>query len=193
MFAQKHPKFAARAEALLTDVVHTKSSRSMSNLSSDKRGFLMMYVFEHFKLDMCQYGGKKTNGIFFTDIFWKEGCLVPEILASEVVQLIERGIMRATNEESRNMIFESTIVISNIPKGSSVDDVKRLLQTYQNEFYAERKGQANQARSVQLHFYSKARAIDALSTLRNTAHQFPDIQLVQHRKEIGTNSATTPA
>ena len=153
----------------------------------------MMYVFEHFKLDMCQYGGKKTNGIFFTDIFWKEGCLVPEILATEVVDLINKGIMRASSEESRNMIFESTIVISNIPKGSTVDDVKRLLATFQNGFYAERKGQANQARSVLLHFYSKPRAIDALTFLRNTAHQFSEVQLVHHRKEIGTNSETTPA
>jgi len=47
---------------------------------------------------MCTYAGEKTNGIFFTDISWKEGCKVPETLASEVVDLINKGIMKANNE-----------------------------------------------------------------------------------------------
>lgn len=89
-----------------------------------------MYVYEHFKLDMCTYGGKKTNGMIFTDVFWKDSCRVPEILASEVVDLINKGIMKANNEDSRTMIFESTIVIQNVPKGSAIDDVKKLLHTY---------------------------------------------------------------
>jgi len=70
-----------------------------------------MYVYEHFKLDMCTYGGKKTNGMIFTDVFWKDGCRVPDILASEVVDLINKGIMKANNEDSRTMIFEATIVV----------------------------------------------------------------------------------
>lgn len=51
-----------------------------------------MYVYEHFKLDMCTYGGKGA-GASVTDVYWKEGCRVPEIMASEVVTLIEKGIM----------------------------------------------------------------------------------------------------
>ncbi len=47
-------------------------------------------VYEHFKLDMCTFKG--TNGSV-TDVFWKEGCRVPEILASEVIGLIEKGFM----------------------------------------------------------------------------------------------------
>lgn len=142
-FAQKNPKFVSKVEGSLTDVVLQKTSRSMTNLTTAKRNFLMMYVYEHFKLDMCNYGGKKTNGMIFTDVCWKEGCRVPEILASEVVDLINKGIMKANNEDSRTTIFESTIVVSNIPKGSTINDVKKLLATFQNEFYAERKGQAN--------------------------------------------------
>ena len=117
-FAQKNPKFVSKVEGYLTDIVLQKSSRNMSNLSNAKRNFLAQYVFEHFKLDMCTYGGEKTNETdvlrnptFVVDISWKEGCKVPEILASEVVDLVNKGIMKANNEESRAKIFESTIVV----------------------------------------------------------------------------------
>ena len=86
---------------------------------------------------MCTYGGEKTNETdvlrnptFVVDISWKEGCKVPEILASEVVDLVNKGIMKANNEESRAKIFESTIVVQNIPKGSTAEDIKSLLQNF---------------------------------------------------------------
>ena len=193
-FAQANPKFVKKIENQLTDIVLKQSSRSFSNLSSAKRFFLMMYVFEHFKLDMCTYGGKKTQGHNFTDVYWKEGSRVPEILASEVVDLINRGIMSATAEEQRNSIFEASIEIINIPKGSSTEDIKKLLQNFSNEYYAERRGGTHaQPRSVMLHFYKLMRAQDAVTFLRNSAHQFPDFEMVSHRKQIGTNADSTPA
>lgn len=93
------------------------------NLAGEKRNFVMMYVYEHFKLDMCTYGGKGgSNSV--TDVYWKEGCRVPEIMASEVVVLIRKGIMSSNLEENRNLVFEATIHISDIPKGSTVEDIK---------------------------------------------------------------------
>jgi len=56
-----------------------------------------MYVYEHFKLDSCTYGGKIGGGKAVTDVFWKEGCRVPEILASEVIALIEKGLMSSNH------------------------------------------------------------------------------------------------
>jgi hypothetical protein len=38
-----------------------------------------------------------------------------------------------------------------------------------------------------LHFYSLQRAIEAHQTLRIGAHQFGGVEMVSHRKEIGTN------
>jgi hypothetical protein len=45
---------------------------------------------------MCTFKG--ANGSV-TDVFWKEGCRVPEILASEVINLVSRGVMQSNAEE----------------------------------------------------------------------------------------------
>lgn len=68
------------------------------------------------------------------------------------------------------MMFEASVVISNIPKGSTVDDIKKLLRIFSNEFYTERRSNPGMARSAQLHFYTLARAKDALVFLKNSAH-----------------------
>jgi hypothetical protein len=102
----------------------------------------MMYVYEHFKLDMCTYGGKGgSNNTSVTDVFWKNGCRCPEIMASEVVMLISKGIMPNDLDASKSSVFEATIMISSIPKGSNVDDIKQHLSAFQNEFYTERRSQ----------------------------------------------------
>lgn len=136
---------------------------------------------------MCTYGGKGGGAKAVTDVFWKEGCRVPEILASEVIALIDRGLMSSNHEATRNRIFEASLVVSGIPKCTGLDDVKKLLHSFVNEYYPERRGAASQGHPIYLHFYSKLRAKDAQLCLRNTAHQFGDVELVSHRKEIGTN------
>jgi|APCry1669190327_1035288.scaffolds.fasta_scaffold66997_1 hypothetical protein len=85
---------------------------------------------------MCTFKG--VNGSV-TDVFWKDGCRVPEILASEVIGLIEKGFMSSSNEEHRNMIFEASIIVPSIPKGSTIDELKKLLYSYTNEYYIEKK------------------------------------------------------
>mmetsp|Transcript_15755 Transcript_15755/g.26588 ORF Transcript_15755/g.26588 Transcript_15755/m.26588 type:complete len:156 (-) Transcript_15755:305-772(-) len=137
-FAIKHPKFAAKVETYLTDVVLEKVSRSFLNLTGERRNFLMMYVYEHFKLEMCSFG-RKGGTTSVTDVTWKEGCRVPEILATEVVDLIERGIITGDLHENRKLLFEASLVITNIPKGSTLDDIKKLLRNFENEFYPERR------------------------------------------------------
>ena len=169
-------------------MVLKKTSRSFVNLAGEKRNFVMMYVYEHFKLDMCTYGGKGGSKSV-TDVYWKEGCRVPEIMCSEVVVLISKGIMPQTLEENRNLVFEATINVFDIPKGSSVQDIKTHLNSFKNEFYTERKSNNGMQRSAQLHFYSVQRAKDAFTFLRNSAHQFNNNEMVVHKKEIGTNSS----
>lgn len=44
-----------------------------------------------------------------------------------------------------------------------------------------------------MHFYKKERANDAMVFMRNTAHEFPDTELISHRKEIGLNADSVPA
>ena len=41
--------------------------------------------------------------------------------------------------------------------------------------------------SFYLHFYSKMRAKDALTFIQNTPNQFTNVELISHKKEIGTN------
>jgi len=73
-----------------------------------------------------------------TDVFWKEGCKVPDIMVSELMELIEKGIMSANNEDNRNMIFEATLYIFNVQKGTTMDELKKFLKNFRNEMYAEK-------------------------------------------------------
>jgi len=157
-FAREHPKFVKKCETMLTDVVLEKSTRSFTGLGSGKKSFLTTLVFEHFHLDMCTYGGKNSKTV--TDVFWKEGCKVPDVLVSEVMNLIEKGIMSANNADNRNMLFEATIVIINVIKGTTMDDLKKYLKNFRNEMYVEKAKKEN---TFYLHFYKKMRAKDCMT------------------------------
>lgn len=135
-FAGVNPKFVKKCEKQLTDIVLEKSSRSFPNLSGAKKAFLSTLVFEHFKLDMCTYGGKNSKTV--TDVYWKEGCKIPELLVSEVIALIEKGIMSANNDDNRNQIFEATLYIFNVQKGTTLDDLKKFLANFKNEMYTQK-------------------------------------------------------
>jgi hypothetical protein len=132
-FARENPKFVAKCEKHLTDVVLEKTTRSFTGITSAKRAFLSTLVFENFKLDMCTYGGRNSKTV--TDVFWNEGCKVPEILVSEVIKLIERGIMSVDNDDTRDQIFEATLYITTVTKGTSIDDLKKFLMNFRNEMY----------------------------------------------------------
>lgn len=82
------------------------------------------------------------------------------------------------------MIFEATLKLTNIPKGSTIDDVKKFLTNFRNEMYAERGKQQGE---FYLHFYKKMRAKDAQTFMANTPSQFTGFELISHKKEIGTN------
>lgn len=121
---------------MLTDVVFQKTTKSFTGLGSAKKSFVTTLVFEHFHLDMCTYGGKNAKPV--TDVYWKEGCKVPDILVSELLALIEKGIMSANNEDNKSLIFEATLNISNVQKGTTIDDLKKYLSNFKNEMYAEK-------------------------------------------------------
>ena len=98
-FAKVNPKFVLKVEGILQDVVYHKTSKSFLNLNQGKRGFITRYVYEHFKLEMCNYGNKGPSGRQVTDVLWKKGCKVPDILVSDVISLIEKGIMSSDHDE----------------------------------------------------------------------------------------------
>jgi hypothetical protein len=183
-FAKEHPKFVKKVENMLTDVVLKKCTRSFTGLGSAKKSFVTTLVFEHFHVDMTTYGGKNMKTV--TDVYWKEGCKVPDILVSELMVLIEKGIMSANSEDNKNMIFEATLNISNVQKGSTIDDLKKFLGNFKNEMYAEKGKMQGQ---YYLHFYKKMRAKDAYTYLKNTPNQYTNVELICHKKEIGTNQA----
>ena len=187
-FAKEHPKFAKKCEKMLTDIVLDKSARSFTGLASAKRNFLTTLVFEHFHLDMCTYGGKNTKTV--TDVFYKEGCKVPDIMVTEVVNLIEKGIMSANNDDNKSQVFEATLHVYNVPKGTLIDTLKKFLINFRNEMYTE-KGKTQG--EFYLHFYKMMRAKDAYTFMRNTPSQFTNFELIMHKKQIGTNQETTPA
>lgn len=138
----------------MTDIVLNKGNRSYTNLGGAKRNFIGTLVYEHFKLDMCTFKGTEH---VVTDVFWKEDARVPEILASEVINLIKRGIVSGSTDEYLNKLFEASILVNQIPKGSTVNDLKAVLHKFANEYYAEAKGVAGY-RTCSLHFYKLQRA-----------------------------------
>lgn len=187
-FARDHPKFITKCEKILTDIVLDKSTRSFTGLTSGKKVFLQTLVFEHFKLDMCTYGGRNQKTV--TDVFWKDGCKVPDVHVSEVMKLIEKGLISANNDDNRNQIFEATLYFKDVSKGTSLDDLKKFLSNFKNEMYTQKGRTPGQ---FYVHFYKKQRAKDAHYYIKNTPSQFANVELVSHVKEIGTNFDSTPA
>ena len=79
-------------------------------------------VFEHFNLDMCTYGSQGQKRV--TDVFWREGAKVPEVLVSDIATAILKGVEGVRQESSLQNIFEATVFINNVPKGSNIDALK---------------------------------------------------------------------
>lgn len=184
-FAEHNLKFAQKVESLLTDVVLQHTSRSLSGLTGPKHSFLSTYVYEHFRLDMCAYRSK-PGGPSVADVFWKEGCRVPDILATEIIALVEKGIMTHNAADRRGQVFQASLSFPAIPKGSGISDIKLLLPGFINEYYVEKKGSAHRRAAV-LHFYQLQRAQEALATLQAGWHPFENVELISHQKQIGTN------
>jgi transcriptional repressor NF-X1 len=184
-FARENPKFVAKCENQLTSAVLEKAVRSFTGLSSAKKQFLQTLVFEHFKLDMCTYGGRNAKTV--TDVFWREGSKIPDVLVSEVMRLIARGLLN--NEDTRDQIFEATLHITHVTKGTTIDDLKKFLVNFKNEMYSQKGKLQGQ---FYLHFYKKPRAKDALTYIKNTPNQFTNVELISHKKEVGVNADTTP-
>lgn len=57
-FARSNLDFVKKLENTLTYIVMNKSTKSYTFLTPEKREFLNLMVHEHFRLDMCVYGGK---------------------------------------------------------------------------------------------------------------------------------------
>jgi len=80
-------------------------------------------------------------------------------------------------------IFEASIFISNVVRGNTTDQLKKFLINFKNEIYTER---GSMGATFKVHFYSFARAKEALSFMQFTPSAFANCQLVKHTKEIGT-------
>lgn len=166
-FAKENMQWVKKIEAHLTYIVFNKSTKSYTHLTGGKRTYLTMLVHEHFKLDMCVYGQMGQKRV--TDVFWKDGCKVPEVHCSEIADMIVKGIEEVKTESNMSSIFEASILISNVTRGNTIDTLKKHLNNFKNEFYTE-KG-ANQS-SFSVHFYSWQRGKEAHSYLLYNPSQF---------------------
>lgn len=91
--------------------------------------------------------------------------------------------MSANNDDNRNMVFEATLHIYNVMKGNNMDDLKKYLGNFKNEYYAEKGKQFGE---FYLHFYKKMRCKDALSYLKNSPNPYTSVEMISHKKEVGT-------
>jgi hypothetical protein len=157
-WAIENPEAAKKIEDSLTYIVLNKSTKSWTHLFGDRRNFLQLLVFEHFFLDMITYGGqgqKKT-----TDVRYTVGAKVPEIMCSEIAGLINRGIHEVRKEADKKTIFEASLIVTNVGLMTTIDTLKKFLANFKNEMYTEKGKNKTQ---FQVHFYSLARAKEALS------------------------------
>ena len=51
--------------------------------------------------------------------------------------------MSSDQDEQVNKIFEASLVIYGVPKGTGLDDDKNMFSGYTDEFYPERRGPAH--------------------------------------------------
>jgi len=163
----------------MTYIVLNKSTKHYTHLTGGKREFLTLLVHEHFKLDMCVYGQMGQKRV--TDVFWRDGCKVPEIMCSEIAEMISKGIEEVKTESNMSTIFEASILINNVTRGSSIDTLKKFLINFKSDIYTE-KGSSS---SFKVHFYSWQRAKEAHSYIQYTPNQFSNCTLVRHKKEVG--------
>lgn len=109
---------------------------------------ITILCLNHYGLELCTYGKKGQKHV--TDVFWKEGCHVPEVTVSEVVTLMQKGILSKDHEVNQKNIFEASLYIYGVSKEHNIAGLKQLLPSFKGEFYAE-KGE--QLGSYYLHFY----------------------------------------
>lgn len=122
-------------------------------------------------------------------MFWREGCKIPEIMCSEIAELISKGIDEVKHESKMSSIFEASINISGVPSGYGMDKLKLFLSGFKNEMYTER---GQYIGCYHVHFYSKIRAKDALNFIQEQPNQFSNADFVLHKKEIGTMGELEP-
>jgi len=133
----------------MTYIVLNKSTKHYTHLTGGKRTFLTLLVHEHFKLDMCVYGQLGQKRV--TDVFWRDGCKVPEIMCSEIAEMISKGIEEVKTESNISSIFEATLLINNVVRGNTIDQLKKFLANFKNEIYTEKGATTAQ---FKVHFYS---------------------------------------
>jgi len=105
---------------------------------------------------------------------------MPDVTVSEVILLIQKGILSSESSEHRKFMFEATLHIYDINKGNSLEDLKKLLSAYKDEYYVEKGKTLGQ---LYLHFYSLQRAKDCVTFLRYTPNAFSNVEMIQHTKD----------
>ena len=148
-FAKDNLAWVKKIEAQLTYIVLNRSTKHYSHLTGGKRTFLTLLVHEHFKLDMCVYGQMGQKRV--TDVFWRDGCKVPEIMCSEIAEMIAKGIEEVKTESNMSTIFEASILICNVTHGNTIDGLKKFLVNFKNEMYTEKGAKPG---DFKVHFYS---------------------------------------
>lgn len=73
--------------------------------------------------------------------------------------------MSNNHDDNKGMIFEASLSISNVTRGTGLDELKKFMSGFKNEMYVER---GKTIGSFFLHFYKQMRAKDALTFIMNT-------------------------
>lgn len=180
-FAKSHLKLIGNIEKILESVIKCKGGKSLPDIEGEFLSPIAALVKEHYKCDLCRYGGRIKNGKKVTDVYYKdENSQIPSTLLSDYVKLIKEGVISDKAHERKEKLFEASIKVPNLPIGMSLDDIKRNLIGFHSEFYTEKVGNKS---GYFFHFYNKYRAEEAYNKLRQSAGEFTGVDFIVHGED----------
>lgn len=86
------------------------------------------------------------------DVYYTEDSRIPEVLLSEYVRLIQKGVLASSTKERKNP-FNASLYIYNVSREHSLDELKDLINEFKHMYYPEYDNKSLN-KAFYLHFYN---------------------------------------
>ncbi len=119
---------------MLNSVVYSKEDGvSLPEMQGEKKLWICKLVKDHYYLKFTSYGNSMKRVI---DVYYTEDSRIPELLLSEYVRLISKGILSSSSKERKNP-FMASMYIYNVSREHSLDELKELIPDFKHMYYPE--------------------------------------------------------
>lgn len=177
-WASKNASFVQKIESVLNSIVYSKGDGvSMPEMQGEKKLWICKLVKDHYYLKYTSYGNSLKRVI---DVYYTDDSRIPEVLLSEYVRLIQKGVLSSSTKERKNP-FNASLYIYNVSREHSLDELKDLINDFKHLYYPEYDNKsANKA--FYLHFYSLECAQLCMRKLKATPNPFTSIKFIDNQK-----------